>query len=111
MESPLLSIAANGRYFLTFEDSEDAIWELALNWLASQGFLTEGEAFDGLGQVVYPSFVKGDLEISAGWDNWSGNNLLAETPETDHVLLEMSNLVQAIDRRAESAEYWKSQEP
>jgi len=35
---------------------------------------------------ILPSFIKGSLIISAGWDNWSGCYLLSESKERDATL-------------------------
>lgn len=100
MSQPLLITAANGHNFLTFEDYDTPQWRLAIKWLKNEGFSESGTPVVGLDEGILPSFVKHELVISAGFDNWSGNYLLAECEMGDHVIASVAHHVSANDHRA-----------
>lgn len=104
METPLLLKAANGRNLLEFEAYDSPQWFLAVDWLTAQGFtrralLTESQQVIGCDEGIMPSFVREGVSLAAGWDNWSGNYLLAECELGDGLLLELARHVAAVDRR------------
>ena len=78
MTEPLLTVAANGHLFLTFEEFETPQWQEALTWLANQAFQQTGDTVKGLDEALLPSFVRHTVSIAAGYDNWAGSYLLAE---------------------------------
>ena len=105
METPLLLTAANGHNFLTFEAYDTPQWHAAVEWLTARGFSTRpilvgGTPIIGLDEGILPSYVRGEISIAAGWDNWSGNYLLAENEQADSVLAELASHVAAKDRRS-----------
>jgi hypothetical protein len=104
MEIPLLLTAANGRNFLTFEAYDTPQWFAAVDWLTDQRFERTSQAAGvqsvlGLDEGIMPSFVREEITILAGWDNWSGNYLLAECENGDKVLATLANHVAAEGRR------------
>jgi hypothetical protein len=100
MTEPLLVTAANGHNWITFEDYDPPQWRLAIEWLRCEGFKESGASVIGLDEGILPSYVKQDVVIAAGFDNWSGNYLLAECDRGDQVILEVANHVSAKDRRS-----------
>lgn len=100
MTEPLLLTAANGHNLITFEAYDTPQWYMATEWLMQQGFTESGSHVLGLDEGVLPSYVKQGMSIAAGFDNWSGNYLLAECDKGDQVLLKVANRVSANDRRS-----------
>lgn len=100
MSEPLLITAANGHNFLTFEDYDTPQWRLAIEWFKREGFSEAGGPVVGLDEGILPSFVRQEVVIAAGFDNWSGNYLLAECEMGDQVIASVANHVSANDRRA-----------
>ncbi|HVK95971.1 MAG TPA: hypothetical protein VM571_14740 [Noviherbaspirillum sp.] len=100
MTNPLLLTAANGHNWITFEDYDTDQWFLAIDWLRREGFNESGAPVIGVDEGVLPSYVKQGVAIAAGFDNWSGNYLLAECDKGDQVILKVANQVSAIDRRS-----------
>ena len=79
--------AANGHLMIEFGEYDSSQWFLAVNILQNElNFTREGQAVMGMDEGIMPSFVKGDITIDAGWDNWSGNYLLSESFEGDELL-------------------------
>jgi hypothetical protein len=99
MTEPLLVTAANGHNWITFEDYETPQWRLAIEWLRREGFTESGAPVIGLDEGILPSYIKQGVAIAAGFDNWSGNHLLAECDIGDQVILKVANYVSANDRR------------
>ena len=99
MTEPLLTVAANGHLFLTFEEFETPQWQEALTWLANQAFQQTGDTVKGLDEALLPSFVRHSVSIAAGYDNWAGSYLLAECLQGDAVLVDLARHVGAQDRR------------
>ena len=99
MTEPLLTVAANGHLFLTFEEFETPQWQEALAWLANQAFQQTGDTVKGLDEALLPSFVRDTVSIAAGYDNWAGSYLLAECLQGDAVLVDLARHVGAQDRR------------
>ena len=100
MTVPLLTTAANGHSFLTFETYGPPQWHMALEWLKRESFVESGVPVFGLDEGILPSFVRHGVTIAAGFDNWSGNYLLAECDEGDQIILGLANYVSAVDRRS-----------
>ena len=99
MTVPLLLTASNGRNWLTFEAYDTHQWRKAIEWLRHERFLESGAPVVGADEGILPSFVRQNVTIAAGFDNWSGNYLLAECDEGDRVILDLANYVAAQDRR------------
>lgn len=100
MTKALLTTAANGHNFLTFEDYETPQWRLAIEWLKGAGFSESGTSIVTLDEGIFPSFVRNSVTIAAGFDNWSGNYLLANCEIGDQIILALANYVSVDDRRA-----------
>jgi len=100
MKNPLLTIAANSHYWLTFEACNTAQWDRATEWLKQAGFSKIGTPVWGMDEAIFPSFVKQDVTVEAGADHWSGNYLLAVCDNGDQVILNLAKYVSAEDRRA-----------
>jgi hypothetical protein len=100
MTKALLTTAANGHNFLTFEDYETHQWRLALEWLKSAGFSESGTPIVTLDEGILPFFVRNSVTIATGFDNWSGNYLLANCEIGDQIILALANYVSVDDRRA-----------
>ena len=82
-----MSIAANGYVTLDFGDFDSVPYQQACAKLETElGFARYGDTVAGLDEGVSPSFLRADLEISAGWDNWSGSYLLANSDAGDAIL-------------------------
>lgn len=87
MNKPRLHTTANGHAAIDFEEYDSPEWFQAVFLLESeQDFKRAGEAVTGLDEGILPSFVKGDISIEAGWNNWSGNYLLSESNHGDEVI-------------------------
>lgn len=101
MTTPLLTLAANGHNWLTFEAYDTAQWFSAVEWLKRHRFAEAGKPVFGGDEAILPSFVREGVCIAAGFDNWSGNYLLAQCHEGDQVILQIASRVSAEDRRAQ----------
>lgn len=85
--SPSLSVAANGYLTLAFDDYDSVAYQQVCAKLENElGFARHGRTVAGLDEGINPSFICAELEISAGWDNWSGSCLLANSDAGDTVL-------------------------
>ncbi|MDD4963723.1 MAG: hypothetical protein PHI11_07390 [Gallionella sp.] len=82
-----LTTAANGHLQLCFERASPlfALW-LRLKLQFVHGFRREGHRVRGLNEVIVPNFVRGNIRLLAGWDNWSGYYLLSESVSGDDFL-------------------------
>ncbi|WP_316674885.1 hypothetical protein [uncultured Tolumonas sp.] len=99
MTTALLTIAANGHNFLTFEDYETNQWRLALEWLKGSGFSESRTSIVTIDEGILPSFVRNSVTIAAGFDNWSGNYLLANCEIGDQIIIALARHVSADDHR------------
>jgi len=87
MNKPRLHTAANGHAAIDFEEYDSPEWFEAVFLLESeQGFQRTGEAVMCMDEGIMPSFVKGEISIEAGWNNWSGNYLLSASKGGDEVI-------------------------
>ena len=85
--NPTMSIAANGHLSLDFGDYDSVLYQQACAKLENElGFIKRGETVAGLDEGVGPSFFRAELEISTGWNNWSGSYLLANSDAGDAIL-------------------------
>ncbi|MCC8998135.1 MAG: hypothetical protein LM522_01350 [Candidatus Contendobacter sp.] len=83
------STAANGHVSLAFPKTTPWLaFRLALTLRFKHGFRREGRRVFGFDETIVPDFVRGDIRLLAGWDNWSGVYLLADSPEADTFLNE-----------------------
>jgi hypothetical protein len=79
--------AANGHLSLEFGEYDSPLWHDVSVYLERDlGFTREGEVVAGFDEGIRQSFERGDILISAGWDNWSGDYLLANSRSGDEVL-------------------------
>ncbi|VXB61011.1 hypothetical protein [Massilia sp. 9I] len=85
--NPSLSIAANGHVTLEFGDYDSVAYQQVCGKLENElGFSRQGDTVAGLDEGISPSFLRAELEISSGWDNWSGSYLLANSNAGDEIL-------------------------
>lgn len=85
--NPSLSIAANGHVTLDFGDYDSVAYQQVCTKLEKElGFSRQGGTVAGLDEGISPSFLRAGLEISAGWNNWSGSYLLSNSEAGDAVL-------------------------
>jgi len=99
MTNPVLATAANGHNWLTFETYGSPQWKAAYKWLSHQQFKESGRSIIGLDEGILPSFVRGQITIETGFDNWSGHYLLAQCHEGDQLLVELAQHLAASDHR------------
>lgn len=76
-----------GRYRLTTLGADKA--KLVRSLLSETYlFAQQGDTMPALyDEGIYPDYVRGDLVILSGWDNWYGYDWLADNAETDEFLL------------------------
>jgi hypothetical protein len=85
--NPSLSIAANGHLTLDFSDYDSVAYQTVCGKLENElGFARHGRTVAGLDEGISPSFICAELEISAGWNNWSGSCLLSSSDAGDAIL-------------------------
>ncbi|SMC29333.1 hypothetical protein SAMN02745857_03772 [Andreprevotia lacus DSM 23236] len=100
-EKSLLTTTANGHNFLTFEGRNTGKWREARDWLLREGFVESGRNVIGVDEGVFPSFIKQEISIAAGFDHWSGDYLLATCTMGDNIIVSLANYLAAQDRRPE----------
>ncbi len=77
---------ADGRFGITTK-SRFRAWRVTLLLMFRYGFRRRGVWILPLGgEGISPSFHRGELEISAGYDNWSGYDWGAENAASDTFL-------------------------
>ena len=81
-----LQTAANGHLALEFDDSPEELWEAALERIKAEAFHETGESVLGPGQSIFPCYVRWSILLMSGWDEWSGNYLLATCEDGDAFL-------------------------
>lgn len=82
-----LHTAANGHLSLEFGDYGSALWQAVSRYLeVDLGFRRVGETVAGIDEGIRQSFEFDGMSISAGWDNWSGDYLLANSQTGDELL-------------------------
>lgn len=80
-----LTTAANGFGWITDLSLVDYLWlGFVLSW--RYGFARRGETITLPDEAIFRSFVKGDVEILAGRDLWTGYSLLASNGASDTFL-------------------------
>ena len=85
--NPTISIAASGHVTIDFGAYDSELYQRACATLeVALGFVRQGKTVFGLEQGVEPSFLRDEVEISTGWDNWSGRYLLANSDPGDAIL-------------------------
>ena len=90
MQKPLLTVAANGHLFLTFEEYSSSLMRDISKYLETGlGFARSGPAVAGVDEGISQDFVKDGMTISAGWDNWSGEYLLSTSYDGDALLTKL----------------------
>jgi len=84
---PSIHVAANKHLVIDFNSYDSALYRQACHTLEQTfGFIQNGDTVTGLDEGIGPSFHRADVEISTGWDNWSGNYLLSNSSEGDDIL-------------------------
>lgn len=96
MSVPLLTLAANGHYWLCFESSAVLSWQNAQNFLQAAQFREQGTVIAGIDEAIFPSWVKGAIEIATGFDAFCGHYLLAYCVKGDQVLLSLAQHLSAL---------------
>jgi len=82
--------AANGHFSLECGDLPDSYWQLIVEVLEKEeGFGRSGCPVLGAGEMIHEDFVSECFTLSAGWDNWSGHYLLANSAEGDEFLQQL----------------------
>ncbi len=62
-------------------------WKVSLLLKLRYGFHRDGKYIAPVtDEAVYPSYVKDELSITSGWDNWFGYDWLAGGAQTDDFL-------------------------
>jgi len=97
MKQIYLHMVANGHTAIDFNEYDSLEWFRAVAFLEEElGFSSAGKVVMGPGESILPSFVKDDISIRAGYDNWSGNYLLSESAKGDELLKSLySNLFES----------------
>ena len=82
-----ISEAANKHVTIDFNDYDNPQWSEAENILEVElSFVRIGNKVAGIDEGIFRSFIKGDIKIDAGWDNWSGCYLLSTSEKGDELL-------------------------
>ena len=82
--------AANSHLSLEFGGLPDTYWHSVVELLERQaGFSRSGKTVVGPGEMIHQDFVTEKFSLSAGWDNWLGHYLLAESEEGDRFLRQL----------------------
>ena len=93
-----LHTAANGHLSLEFGSYDSELWRTVARHLETElGFHRKGEVVAGFDEGIRQSFECEGVSISAGWDNWSGDYLLANSSEGDELLSKMYRRFQPND--------------
>ena len=83
---PTLRTAANGHLHLELNDAPDHQWQWLNTHLEAMGFQRVGEPVLTVSQSIFPDFRRGELRLLAGYDDYAGFYLLAESADGDEVL-------------------------
>ena len=72
---------------LDFGDYDSVPYQQVCSKLENEfGFSRHGATVAGFDEGIGPSFLHAELEISTGWDNWSGSYLLSNSDAGDAIL-------------------------
>jgi hypothetical protein len=91
---PEMHTASNGFLSLDFGDYDSPLAMsishlLEIDW----GFRRQGPAVLGVDEGISPNFVRGEIVLAAGWDNWSGQYLLSTSKDEDEILRQIFNMI------------------
>jgi len=76
--------AANGHLVMELGDASDSVWADLTARLVNEYKLTPvGIPVLGAEEKIHQSFQSPEFTLAAGWDNWSGHYLLAESAQGD----------------------------
>lgn len=82
-----LHTAANGHLSLEFSTYGSTLWHAVSDYLESDlGFARSGRVVAGFDEGIHQTFERENISIYAGWDNWSGDYLLANSQAGDEML-------------------------
>lgn len=76
-----------------YEAESDFLLQIAAILKARFGFQATSSPLEGL-DVIYWDFVRGEIPITVGWDNWSGCFVFAETEEGDEIVREIGQYLE-----------------
>ncbi|MBB1387775.1 hypothetical protein H5119_20065 [Pseudoalteromonas sp. SG45-5] len=86
-----ISEAANKHVTIDFNDYDNPKWSEAEKILEVElSFDRIGNQVAGIDEGIFPSFIKDDIKIDAGWDNWSGCYLLSTSKQGDELLKQLA---------------------
>ncbi|GJJ05242.1 hypothetical protein RugamoR64_57800 [Duganella rhizosphaerae] len=91
---PDLHTAPNGFLSLDFCDYDSPLATSISDFLETDwGFRRDGPTVFGMDEGVSPNFVRGEIVLAAGWDNWSGQYLLSNSREGDEILRQIFGMI------------------
>ncbi|GJJ05240.1 hypothetical protein RugamoR64_57780 [Duganella rhizosphaerae] len=91
---PELHIASNGFLSLDSGDDDSALaMSISLFLETDWGFRRQGPAVLGVDEGISPNFVRGEIVLAAGWDNWSGQYLLSNSKDGDEILRQIFSMI------------------
>lgn len=91
---PDLHTASNGFLSLDFGDYDSPLATSISDFLETDwGFSRDGPAAFGMDGGVWPNFVRSEIVLAAGWDNWSGQYLLSNSKEGDEILRQIFGMI------------------
>lgn len=91
---PDLHTASNGFLSLGVGDYDSPLAVSISDFLETDwGFTRDGPAVFGMDEGVSPNFVRGEIVLAAGWDNWSGQYLLSNSNEGDAILRQIFGMI------------------
>jgi hypothetical protein len=86
-----LTKTAEGRVSIETESLKES-WRISLLLMFRYGFFRWGIYIPPItDEAIHPNFVRFNLKICAGWDNWSCYYFFADNPQTDSFLLKFYN--------------------
>jgi len=86
-----LQRAANGHAMLEFGSHGSALWQRVARHLEhTLGFTRTGATIEAAGEGIVPSFARADVVLAAGWDEWAGDYLLADSAAGDAILRDLA---------------------
>ena len=91
---PELHTASNGFLSLDFGDYDSPLAMSISHFLETDwGFSRQGPAVLGVDEGTSPNFVRGEIVLAAGWDNWSGQYLLSNSKDGDEILRQIFSMI------------------
>ena len=91
---PELHTASNGCLSLDFGDYDSPLAMAISNFLETDwGFSRDGPSVFGMDEGISPNFVRSEIVLAAGWDNWSGQYLLSNSKDGDEILRQIFSMI------------------